>query len=207
DRTHPLQPTHPAYVIYTSGSTGTPKGVVVSHRALRNFLAAMAQVVPYGEDDRHLAVTTVGFDISLLELFVPLTSGACLGLTTGTTGADAVALTELINRFRPTVMQATPTHWRLLVDQAGEALRKLRVLVGGEALSRDLLRSLLDRDCEVTNLYGPTETTIWSTSAALDSPVDTTPSIGGPIANTRLFVLDDGLEPVPAGAVGELYIA
>ncbi|MEU5002602.1 amino acid adenylation domain-containing protein, partial [Streptomyces sp. NPDC021622] len=220
DRTGPLLPAHPAYVIYTSGSTGTPKGVAVPHRALRNFLTAMRGTVPCAQGDRLLAVTTVGFDISILEMFVPLTSGACLGLVASEVTHDPAALAAVAGRFEPTLMQATPTHWRMLLDESPDVLGKLRVLVGGEALPHDLLRSLRRTAHEVVNLYGPTESTIWSTYARFEGesgsaseetestgPAGSAVSIGGPIANTRVYVLGPDLCLVPPGVMGELYVA
>nr|UNQ78280.1 non-ribosomal peptide synthetase [Microbispora sp.] len=205
-RKHPLHPHHPAYVIYTSGSTGTPKGITIPHQALGNFLEAMSEIVPCDERDRLLAVTTVAFDISVLEMFVPLTNGACVGILGTSEGRDTLTSAPLA-KLAPTVMQATPTHWRILLHEAGEDIHDLRVLVGGEALSSNLLSSLLERGCAVTNLYGPTETTVWSAYAKLDEAAEGTPPIGRPIRNTGVFVLGADLLPVPVGVSGELYIS
>ncbi|MBC9730858.1 non-ribosomal peptide synthetase, partial [Streptomyces sp. TRM68367] len=197
---------HAAYVIYTSGSTGRPKGVVVPRAALDNFLASMQERFRLGADDRLLAVTTVGFDIAGLELYLPLTAGAAVVLAGPDEVRDPRALCAEAERTGTTVLQATPGLWRALVEQGGEHLAGVRVLVGGEALPADLADTLLGRGQMVTNLYGPTETTIWSTAAEL-TPSDGAPSIGRPIGNTRVYVLDDRLRPVPAGVPGELFIA
>ncbi|MUL43446.1 amino acid adenylation domain-containing protein [Streptomonospora sp. PA3] len=194
-----------AYVLYTSGSTGRPKGVVVSQGALVNFLADMGERFPLGEGDRLLAVTTVGFDISALELYLPLLAGASVVLADRDTVRDPAALAELVASSGASVMQATPTLWRALVEERPEAVSGLRVLVGGEALPESLAAVLAERADAVVNLYGPTETTIWSTASPVrpGRPV----SIGAPIANTRVYVLDAALRPAPAGVAGELYIA
>ncbi|WP_433607262.1 amino acid adenylation domain-containing protein [Dactylosporangium sp. CA-139114] len=194
---------HPAYVIYTSGSTGRPKGVVVRHGGLANFLTAMARHVPLDGNDRLLAVTTVAFDIAALELFLPLVSGAAVILADAGEVRDPAALVALAEAAGATVMQATPALWQAVLSVAGERLDGVRKLVGGEALPSGLAQRL--RGPGAFNLYGPTETTIWST---LDVLCGTTPPpIGRPIRNTRVHVLDEGLRPVPPGVPGELYIA
>ncbi|AKN68643.1 siderophore 2,3-dihydroxybenzoate-glycine-threonine trimeric ester bacillibactin synthetase [Streptomyces sp. PBH53] len=195
----------PAYVIYTSGSTGRPKGVVVTAGNLVNFLTAMDRCAGMAPGDRLLAVTTVAFDIAGLELYLPLVSGATVVLATADEVRDTRLLAGLVRASGATVMQATPSLWRSLVDEDPEAVRGLRVLVGGEALPAPLAHRLAGTAAGVTNLYGPTETTIWSASAAVGA--DGTPPIGRPVANTRVYVLDAALRPVPAGVPGELYIA
>ena len=216
-----LDPRHPAYVIYTSGSTGTPKGVVVEHGGLRNFLAAMQEQVALAADDRLLAVTTIGFDIAALELYLPLISGACAVIAPREVVQDPRALLQAIGRTGATVMQATPTLWQMLTSETADWQREfegLAILVGGEALPGELARRLRAHGRQVSNLYGPTETTIWSAAMMLkdvalkdmaltDDGDAASPPIGRPIWNTRVYVLDGGLEPVPAGVVGELYIA
>jgi amino acid adenylation domain-containing protein/non-ribosomal peptide synthase protein (TIGR01720 family) len=195
-----------AYVLYTSGSTGRPKGVVVTRENLVNFLLAMREEVPLGPADRLLAVTTVSFDISGLELYLPLLCGAAVVLAAKEAVRDPAVLAPLVRRTAATVVQATPTLWRALVDVPGgaAALAGLRVLVGGEALPPDLAAELRKHAAEVTNLYGPTETTIWSTAYRLVCDAVT---VGRPIGNTRAYVLDAALRPVPDGFPGELYLA
>ncbi|MGH3615019.1 MAG: amino acid adenylation domain-containing protein, partial [Pseudonocardia sp.] len=203
-RTRPLLDTHPAYVIYTSGSTGTPKGVVIPHAALVNFLAAMAERFPLDESTRLLAVTTIAFDIAALELYLPLIRGAVVVLAEGI-ASDPAALAATITSSGATIMQATPSLWQTIISTHPEGLRGLRMLVGGEALPPTLAATLQELGSEVTNLYGPTETTIWSTAARLDNAG--VPTIGTPIGNTQAYVLDTRLRPVPIGVPGELYLA
>ncbi|WP_335939250.1 amino acid adenylation domain-containing protein [Streptomyces sp. PTD5-9] len=210
ERGGPPRPGSAAYVIYTSGSTGRPKGVVVTHANLANFLADMAGRFPLGEDDRWLAVTTIAFDIAALELYLPLLAGARVILADRATVLDPAELAALLRRGRATVMQATPSLWRVLsaeLADLGGAPPGFRVLVGGEALPARLagaLRSLGG----TTNLYGPTETTVWSTAARVGAEDgDGAPPIGRPIANTRAYVLDERLRPVPPGVTADLYLA
>ncbi|MFF3327902.1 amino acid adenylation domain-containing protein, partial [Streptomyces sp. NPDC002889] len=206
DRAAPLRPADAAYVIYTSGSTGRPKGVVVPHAALLNFLVAMRQKIPLRPEERLLAVTTVAFDIAALEFYHPLLSGAAVVLAPKEAVPQPSAVFDLIARHGVTVLQGTPSLWQLLVAHDPESLRGLRMLVGGEALPLPLAESMRTLTEDLTNLYGPTETTIWSTAADLSGGAGT-PPIGRPIANTRMYVLDSGLQPVAPGVVGELYIA
>ncbi|WP_027661233.1 amino acid adenylation domain-containing protein [Salinispora fenicalii] len=199
---------HSAYVIYTSGSTGRPKGVVITRAALDNFLAAMAERFPLTAEDRVLATTTVSFDIAGLELYLPLRSGAGVVLADADTARNPAALIDLAGRHRVTLAQATPTLWQALVPElSGPALAGIRVLVGGEALPAELARRLGDAGAEVTNMYGPTETTIWSTSGPTSEDSIRRGSIGVPIDNTQVYVLDANLHPAPIGVLGELHIA
>ena len=207
DRIAPLSPLHPAYIIYTSGSTGKPKGVVVLHRSLNQFLAAMQEQFPLTAQDRLLAVTTIAFDIAALEVFLPLLEGAGLVLVTKEAVRDPAVLIQKIADTGATLMQATPSLWRSLLEQDPEGIRGLRVLVGGEALPVDLLKKLQQAGCPVVNLYGPTETTIWSTLQSLDEGTEGAPPIGRPLWNTQVYILDRHLQPVPPGVAGELYIA
>jgi amino acid adenylation domain-containing protein len=192
-----------AYVIYTSGSTGRPKGVEIEHRALTNFLLSMAQEPGLVETDTLLAVTTLAFDIAALELFLPLITGARIELVSRETVVDGVTLGRALAASGATAMQATPATWRMLFDSGWKGDRNLKVLCGGEAMDRDLAGRLVSRCGAVWNLYGPTETTIWSSIARIQSD-DVT--IGRPIANTRMYVLDRHRQPVPRGVVGELWI-
>ncbi|HXL94391.1 MAG TPA: amino acid adenylation domain-containing protein [Streptosporangiaceae bacterium] len=205
DRTIPLHPAHPAYIIYTSGSTGTPKGVLIQSRSLVNFLTAMQDRFTVTEGDRLLAISTIGFDVAALEIHLPLIHGATVVLASRQQVKDPARLLALIRSCNATALQSTPSLWRALLAETAGELRHLHLLVGGETLSTDLAADLLARSASVTNLYGPTETTVWATTAQLST--STAPPIGRPIANTRVYILDDSLEPVPAAVTGELYIA
>ncbi len=198
-------PDHLAYVIYTSGSTGKPKGVQVLQRALVNFLLSMRQQPGLDASDTLLAVTTLSFDIAGLELFLPLLVGARVVLVSRETAANGADLAWTLERSKATVMQATPVTWRLLLAANWQGSPSLKILCGGEALPFELAQQLLQRSREVWNLYGPTETTIWSTAKQITA-ADTLISIGRPIANTQVYVLDSQLQPTPIGAPGELYI-
>ncbi|MFJ5070495.1 amino acid adenylation domain-containing protein [Kitasatospora sp. NPDC088556] len=198
---------HPAYVIYTSGSTGRPKGVVVPHRALVNLVEDMVARFEVTTEDRFLAVTTFGFDIANLELFVPLAAGAELLVADRETVRDPAALADAVTGLDATLLQATPSLWQSLAADHAPRLAGLRALVGGEALPEPLARTLTAHCASVTNVYGPTETTIWSTAAPLTGAEAGPPPIGGPIANTRVYVLDGALRPVPDGTFGDLYLA
>jgi amino acid adenylation domain-containing protein/non-ribosomal peptide synthase protein (TIGR01720 family) len=193
-----------AYVIYTSGSTGRPKGVEIPHQALGNFLLAMKERPGIEDTDTLLAVTTLSFDIAMLELLLPLVEGARVVIATREAAADGAALAGLLATSGATMMQATPSTWRILLDAGWpEGQEGLRVLAGGEALPDALARQLLATGVTLWNMYGPTETTIWSAVAQVgDGPI----SIGEPIANTELYILDDGGQLVPQGVPGELYI-
>jgi amino acid adenylation domain-containing protein len=195
-----------AYVIYTSGSTGRPKGVQLPHRAVVNFLHAMRERPGIREDDVLLAVTTLSFDIAGLELFLPLTVGAKVVVAGRETAADARLLAERVAGCGATTMQATPATWRMLLAAGWAGNPGLRALCGGEALDGELARRLRPLVGELWNLYGPTETTIWSTVQRVESP-DGAPPIGRPIGNTRVYVLDEALDPVASGVEGELFIA
>lgn len=211
-RAPPPEPDGDAYVIFTSGSTGRPKGVVVGHRALANFMASMAGDPGMSEDDTLLAVTTVSFDIAALELFLPLWCGARVAIASRDETTDGERLSALMTATMPTIMQATPMTWRMLRATGWRGGERFRALCGGEALPGDLAADLAGAVGRLWNLYGPTETTIWSslhevksTPAARSEDSGPVP-IGRPIANTRMFVLDPWMEPVPAGAPGELFI-
>ncbi|WP_098026280.1 non-ribosomal peptide synthetase [Streptomyces sp. st115] len=197
----------PAYVIHTSGSTGRPKGVVVTRAAVVNFLLCLADTLEFRGSERLLAVTTVGFDIAVLELFLPLITGGTVVLADREQVRDPALLAGLIDTARPTVMQATPSLWRALLDARPDTVDGLLALAGGEALAPDLARRLVAHGAELVNLYGPTETTIWSTSGTLDATAAEAPHIGTPLWNTRALVLGRGLVPLPAGVTGELYLA
>ncbi|GAB3734336.1 hypothetical protein GCM10028862_17450 [Luteimonas pelagia] len=198
-----------AYVIYTSGSTGRPKGVVVPHRAVSNFLAAMLHEPGLDEGDRLVAVTTLSFDIAVLELLLPLSVGACVVLADRATAADGHELAGLLSRSGATVMQATPSTWRLLLEAGWRGGPAFKALCGGEALPPDLAARLTTCCGELWNLYGPTETTVWSTAARIHASPDESPPdvcIGRPIANTIVRILDPRGEPCPRGVPGEICI-
>jgi nonribosomal peptide synthetase DhbF len=196
--------TDPAYIIYTSGSTGKPKGVAVSHGALVNFLCSMRKAPGLCETDVLAAVTTISFDIAGLELYLPLLVGARIELVPSATAADGGALAELLHSRGVTVMQATPATWRMLLDAEWRGSYRLRALCGGEALPRELANALIPRVGELWNLYGPTETTIWSTACRVE-PGDAPISIGKPIDNTQIYILN-GKTPAPIGVAGEICI-
>jgi amino acid adenylation domain-containing protein len=195
----------PAYVIYTSGSTGKPKGVVVPHRAVVNFATSLAREPGIRPDDKLLAVTTLSFDIAVLELFVPLTVGAHVVVATREMASDGDLLDEAIDDHGITVMQATPATWRLLLSAGFRGGAGFKILCGGEALPRELGERLLEVAGEVWNLYGPTETTVWSTLFKLERPLREI-LIGHPITNTSVHVVDAQGELAPWGSPGELWI-
>ncbi|MBX3593368.1 amino acid adenylation domain-containing protein [Sphingomonas sp.] len=201
----PTAPDDLAYVLYTSGSTGNPKGVEIDQGALANLLGSFAREPGFGAGDSLLAVTTLSFDIAALELFLPLVAGGELILATRAVAKDPYALSALIAEARPTVMQATPATWRGLIETGWTGLPGLRILCGGEALPRSLADQLMPRCAELWNVYGPTETTIWSTSARVEAGEGPVP-IGRPIANTSVHVLDAHHNRMPIGQIGELWI-
>ncbi|GAA2062033.1 non-ribosomal peptide synthetase [Williamsia deligens] len=203
--------TDAAYLIYTSGSTGRPKGVVISHRALDAFRDGVAVRFPIRADDRVLATTTISFDIAVLEILVPLSVGATVVMARRDEVVDPALLAEVIRRGRATVAQATPSLWSSVTrfrDHHGDGvdLSAIRVAVGGEALPSDLAVDLAARTEKVVNMYGPTEATVWATSADLTASAPGDVSIGTGWDTVTAVVLDDDLRPVPAGIVGELYL-
>jgi amino acid adenylation domain-containing protein len=198
-------PKNLAYIIYTSGSTGKPKGVQVPHGAVVNFLTSMSREPGFGKDDVLLAVTTLSFDIHVLEIFLPLLVGGRVVIADRETASDGSRLLKTLKESRATVMQATPSTWRLLLAAGWEGDRNLKVLCGGEAFPRDLVKELLPRTGSVWNMYGPTETTVWSSCYHItdgEGPI----LIGRPIANTQIYILDRFMQPVPIGVPGELHI-
>jgi len=195
----------PAYVIYTSGSTGRPKGVQVTHRALVNFLWSMKEEPGLRAEDVWLSVTPLSFDIAGLELYLPLIVGGRVVLASRETAMDGRRLLALLRDSEATVLQATPASWRLLLAADWEGTPGLTALCGGEALPRRLAADLCERVGALWNVYGPTETTIWSTLARVE-PEEGPISIGRPLANTQVHLLDTDWRPVPVGAAGELCI-
>ncbi|GAA0134025.1 non-ribosomal peptide synthetase DhbF [Paenibacillus sp. YSY-4.3] len=206
ERTDSLSPLHPAYILYTSGSTGLPKGVMVTFGSLVNLITDMRERFPLSERDRMLSVTTISFDISVLEVYLPLTTGACMDIALKETILDASALAKRIRDQNITLLQATPTLFQELVSSKPEPFAGLSVISGGEALPAGLKLGLQALGCQVNNQYGPTETTIYSTAIRLGEE-EAKPAIGRSVRNTQLYVLDDALQPVPPGVAGELYIA
>ncbi len=196
---------HLAYVMYTSGSTGTPKGVEIPHRALVNFLASMQEKPGMKSSDVLVAITTVSFDIAGLEIFLPLVTGARLIFLGRDDVADGFRIIHHLERHQATVLQATPSTWRMLLDAKWAGKPDLKMLCGGEGLPRELANQLLAKGSELWNMYGPTETTIWSAIAKIE-PGAGLITIGEPIANTQLHILDTQLQPVPPGVPGELHI-
>ena len=193
-----------AYVIYTSGSTGKPKGVQIQRRSVMNLLTSIARKTGFSARDNLVAVTTLSFDIAGLELFLPLISGATLTLASREQASDGVQLGSLIESSGATVLQGTPSTWRLLIEAGWGGNTNLRAFCGGEALTRELANEVSTRSRELWNFYGPTETTIWSTCSKVE-PGDPI-SIGRPLANTQLYIVDQQLRPVPIGTAGELLI-
>ena len=214
ERIHRLTSRHLAYILYTSGSTGQPKGVQITHLALINFLLGMQQQPGFVQKEVLLAVTTISFDIAGLELYLPLISGGSVVLASRETAMDGFELLKVIQQSKIEVMQATPATWRMLLQTGNKLSRLKRILCGGEALDHELASQLTQTGAEIWNLYGPTETTIWSTIHSLRLDNENQPfhqkahsPIGRPIRNTQVYILDAALNPVPVGIPGELYIA
>ena len=194
-----------AYVIYTSGSTGHPKGVEITHKSLVNFLCSMQKEPGFSSEDILLSVTTLSFDIAGLELYLPIISGGRVVVLSREIAMDGALLADAIEEHRTTVMQATPTTWRLLIESGWKGKQDLKILCGGETLPQPLAHKLVNMGSSLWNMYGPTETTIWSSVYEInrDEPVIL---IGRPIANTQFYILDDYLQLVPPGSIGKLYI-
>lgn len=193
-----------AYVIYTSGSTGNPKGVQILHSALTNFLLSMQKTPGLSADDNVLALTTLSFDISGLEIFLPLVTGARITIASREEAKDGKTLLEKIKKQKVTVVQATPSTWKMLIDSGWNEKLNIKALCGGEALSQDLAEQILNRVDELWNMYGPTETTIWSSCSKVikGEPIH----LGRPIANTLFYIVDKDLNFCPPGVPGELLI-
>jgi len=198
-----------AYVIYTSGSSGTPKGVMVEHRSVVNFLCSMQRAPGIHAQDRVLALTSLSFDIAALELYLPLINGARLILGSREDASDGQRIRALLEQHRITMLQGTPSMWQLLLASGWTGQPELTALSGGEALPRQLSQQIASRVLRLWNLYGPTETTIWSTAALVDAKSldgQFVERIGRPIDNTSIYILDERGEPVPVGVRGEIYI-
>ncbi|GAB6094454.1 hypothetical protein JCM14469_07060 [Desulfatiferula olefinivorans] len=193
-----------AYIIYTSGSTGTPKGVRALNRGLTHLVFAMNVHLGLTEEDTMLGLTRLSFDMVKPELFLPLSTGGTLHLVDRDLARDGFRLRECLERHPITLMQATPSSWRMLIYAGWQGSPDLTVITGGEALSEDLADMLIPRCRRLLNFYGPTETTVWSTVARIDDGSDV--HIGRPLGNTRIYVLDRDMNPVPEGVEGELFI-
>lgn len=201
-----------AYSIYTSGSTGKPKGVQIEHGAAANFILSMAGKPGFSRDDSVLALTTICFDISVLELFLPLATGGRIVLLTREEAVSGRKIAEALSQHDVTMLQVTPVTWKLLLDSGWSGKQNLKMLCGGEAMSEQLADALITRGSELWNVYGPTETTVWCTTLKVnDCEADSRAyqgsiNIGAPIDNMRIFILDDEGLPTPIGVPGELYI-
>ena len=201
----PIHGRSAAYTIYTSGSTGRPKGVTIEQHALANFLRSMARSPGMRAGERLLALTPISFDIAGLELYLPLWQGGCVHLLDRDTASDAQKLAARIEQVSPQLIQATPATWQMLRNHGWRPSASMRLLCGGEALPPDLADYLSADAGALWNMYGPTETTVWSLLDQVETGAPV--SIGRPLDNTRVYVLDAHLQPVPAGVAGELYIA
>lgn len=200
-----VQPHHLAYVIFTSGTTGQPKGVMVPHRALTNFLISVSNCPGMKQEQRLLALATYNFDIAVLELFLPLLVGGCCCICLSETAHDPRLLKEEIQNIRPHLIQATPATWTMLFETGWKNELGIKILCGGEALLPSLKQHFIESKSEAWNLFGPTETTVWSTVGRIQQEQPLT--IGCPIANTQIYIVDSTLEQVPIGIPGELCIA
>ena len=200
-----VRPEHLAYIIYTSGSTGKPKGVQVQHRGLVNLLCSMQREPGLTAADAILAITTIAFDLSVPDLLLPLTVGARVAIISREASLDPKAIAAALERHQATVLQTTPTRWRMLIDAGWSGRKGLKCWCGGEAMSRELANMLLDRCEEVWNLYGPTEATVWCSLQKVERGSGVV-SVGRPIANTQMYILDSEFQPASVGEVGELLI-
>ncbi|MBN2656322.1 MAG: amino acid adenylation domain-containing protein [Spirochaetales bacterium] len=199
-----VDPETTAYMIYTSGSTGIPKGVMIPHRALDNLLESMSASPGLNENDRLLAITTYSFDLSIPDVYLPLYSGATMIILEKNDARDPGEIIRNLDLHDCTFMQATPATWQMMIDFGWEGKENLKALCGGEALSQDLAEMLIPRCSELWNMYGPTETTVWSMQKKIEDHRAVT--LGAPIRNTDIFILDEKREPVAKGEIGELYI-
>ncbi len=196
---------HLAYIIYTSGSTGKPKGVMINHSSLVNFLSSMYSCPGIHKKDVLLAVTNISFDIAALELFLPLISGATVVVASDEMINNPILIPDALETHQVSIMQATPAYWQLLIDSGWSGKDDLKALCGGDVLTRQLALELIHRTKSLWNMYGPTETTIWSSVCKINKD-DEIITIGHPINNTQLYILDKRGRPLPPSIIGELYI-
>jgi amino acid adenylation domain-containing protein len=201
-----VDPRAAAYILFTSGSTGRPKGVEVSHGNLVNFLYGMLERPGMTARERMLAVTTLGFDIALSELLLPLVCGGAVTILPVEKAVDGQAVREILEQSALTALVATPVTWRLLLQAGWVGRPGFRVMSAGERMPADLACQLLGMGAEVWNLYGPTETTVYSLGYQVEHELQDVP-LGKPMANTRIYVLDERGRRLPPTAWGELYIA
>ncbi|TDO97045.1 non-ribosomal peptide synthetase [Flavobacterium sp. 245] len=194
-----------AYLLYTSGSTGKPKGVPITHKNLVNFLFSMAKEPGINPNDRLLSITTISFDIAGLELYLPLIKGATLIVADNETAKDGRLLLDVLKKQKISFLQATPTTWSMLLDSGWSAPLPIKALCGGEAMSADLAKELINKCDTIWNVYGPTETTIWSSVKQITSD-DSLITIGKPIANTQLYIINEHGKLLPPGKIGEIAI-
>jgi len=198
-------PKDTAYIIYTSGSTGNPKGVEIGHQSLLNFLTSIQQKPGITSQDTLFSVTTYSFDISILEFFIPLLSGATLYIASQEVLSEPHLIIQKIEEIQPTLIQATPSFYQMLFNADWQGNQGLKILCGGDLLSESLAEKLIHNSLEVWNMYGPTETTIWSSIKKVKHPKDAS-NIGKPINNTQFYILDPFLNPKPKGTIGAIYI-
>lgn len=195
-----------AYIIYTSGSTGNPKGVEIGHQALTNFLTSIQSRPGIRDNDTLYAVTTYSFDISILEFFAPLLVGGCTYVANKETLNNVQLLKEELERLNPSIIQATPSFYQMLFNAGWTGNKDLKMLCGGDSLNESLAEKLILHSKEVWNMYGPTETTIWSSVKKIEKPTDAS-NIGNPINNTEIYILDEYLNLLPGDTVGKIFIA
>ncbi|WP_426094752.1 amino acid adenylation domain-containing protein [Flavobacterium sp. DSR2-3-3] len=194
-----------AYIIYTSGSTGNPKGVAISHKSLLNFLLSIQQEPKIEENDYLFSVTTQSFDISILEFFTPLIAGAGLYIASEELLSDPLAMVGALKELKPTIIQATPSFYQMLFNAGWKGNKLIKILCGGDLLSETLSEKLLETNGELWNMYGPTETTIWSSCKKITQANEAS-NIGKPINNTKLYILDKSMQLLPIGSAGTIYI-
>ncbi|MGH1386750.1 amino acid adenylation domain-containing protein [Kordia sp.] len=200
-----ITPQDSAYIIYTSGSTGNPKGVEIGHKSLFNFLSSMIQRPEIKNTDTLFSVTTISFDISILELFAPLLAGATLHVASKETLSNPSEIMNALQKVKPSVLQATPSFYQMLFNDGWQGDKALKILCGGDVLGKSLAQKLVDTCNSLWNMYGPTETTIWSSVKRIEKAADAS-NIGTPIYNTEFFILDDALQLLPIGSEGTIYI-